>query len=194
MTGPAPDFATRRFQTAAAHYLAGRAPYPRDLVLRAAELLDLSRQDRLLDLGCGPGQLAVAFSPLVGEVVAMDPEPAMLALARRRSEGLANVRVVAGGSGDLGSQLGTFRAALIGRAFHWMDRVETLRRFDGLIAADGAVVLFGDDRTGVPASDWSGAYRAIVARYAEGDEDRPRRADGPRGHIPALLESAFSRL
>jgi hypothetical protein len=69
-----------------------------------------------------------------------------------------------------------------------------LRRFDGLIAADGAVVLFGDDRTGVPASDWSGAYRAIVARYAEGDEERPRRADGPRGHIPVLLGSAFNRL
>jgi hypothetical protein len=104
------------------------------------------------------------------------------------------VQVVAGGSADLGSQLGTFRAALIGRAFHWMDRAETLRRFDTLIAADGAVVLFGDDRAGVPTSDWTGAYRAIVARYAEGDDERRRRADGLRGHVAVLLDSAFSRL
>jgi ubiquinone/menaquinone biosynthesis C-methylase UbiE len=37
---------------------------------------------RILDLGCGPGQLALAFAPLAGEVLGIDPEPEMLRIAR----------------------------------------------------------------------------------------------------------------
>ena len=50
-----------------------------------------------------------------------------------------------GSSRDLGPDLGTFRLAVIGRAFHWMDREETLRRLDAIIEPAGAVVLFGAD-------------------------------------------------
>ena len=52
------DFAERRFQSAAAHYLAGRAPYPPELIEHVEQRLGLSQSDRLLDLGCGPGQPA----------------------------------------------------------------------------------------------------------------------------------------
>ena len=122
-----PDFAVRRFQSAAAHYCAGRAPYPAALIARTAELLKLDRRDRIMDLGCGPAQLAIAFAPFCVDVLALDPEPAMLALARQASLDVPNVRVVQGGSEDLGPELGNFRAVMIGRAFHWMDRRETLR-------------------------------------------------------------------
>lgn len=152
----APDFATRRFQSAAAHYLAGRPAYPEALVERTAQVLGLTGDHRLLDLGCGPGQLAVAFAPRVGSVLALDPEPAMLALAREGTRGLEGVTVEAGGSQGLGPHLGRFRAVLIGRAFHWMDRAETLRRLDGLIEPEGAVVLFGDERLPMPESPWAG--------------------------------------
>src|SRR5260370_22642987 len=47
----APDFAIRRFQSAAAHYSAGRAPYPAALIARTVELLRLDTHDRLMDLG-----------------------------------------------------------------------------------------------------------------------------------------------
>jgi hypothetical protein len=43
-------------------------------------------------------------------------------------------RLIDGGSDDLGSGLGHFRIVTIGRSFHWMDRAETLRRLNGLIA------------------------------------------------------------
>jgi predicted RNA methylase len=61
----APDFAVRRFQSAAAHYCAGRAPYPAALITRTAELLKLDRRDRIMDLGCGPAQLAIGFAPFL---------------------------------------------------------------------------------------------------------------------------------
>jgi SAM-dependent methyltransferase len=192
---PAPDFAARRFQSAAAHYCAGRAPYPPALIARTAELLRLTPQDRVMDLGCGPAQLAVAFAPFVGHVLALDPEPQMLALAREAARRIPNVEVRQGGSDDLGPELGTFRAALIGRAFHWMDRRETLRRFETLLQDDGAVVLFGDERPALPENAWVKEFESLLERYSDGDDDRKRRrSDAFAPHVSVLLGSAFNRL
>lgn len=192
---PAPDFAIRRFQSAAAHYCAGRAPYPAALIKRTAELLRLDRRDRIMDLGCGPAQLAIAFAPFSGEVLALDPEPAMLDLAFGAAQGVVNVRVVQGRSEDLGPHLGHFRAALIGRAFHWMDRQASLRRFERLLQPDGAVVLFGDERPSIPENAWLRNYRAVLERYSSGDEEgRRRRSDDFVPHVSVLLDSAFNCL
>jgi SAM-dependent methyltransferase len=191
----APDFAVRRFQSAAAHYCAGRAPYPAALIARTAELLELGPRDRIMDLGCGPAQLAVAFAPFVGQVLAFDPEPAMLVLAREAALGAPNVEVVQAGSEDLGPRLGTFRAVMIGRAFHWMDRQETLRRLESLLQPDGAVVLFGDERPAIPENAWVSDFEAVLERYSADDEDRrQRRSDAFAAHVSVLLDSAFSRL
>jgi ubiquinone/menaquinone biosynthesis C-methylase UbiE len=189
------DFATRRFQSAAAHYLAGRAPYPAALIANVARLLELRSTDRILDLGCGPAQLATALARFVGEVLAIDPEPHMLALAREAAKELPNVKVAEGRSDDLGREFGRFRAVVIGRAFHWMDREETLRRLDRLIEPDGAVVLFDDKRSAIPENKWVKEVRALLERYAEDDEDfKRRRSDAFLPHISVLLRSAFSRL
>jgi SAM-dependent methyltransferase len=191
----APDFATRRFQSAAAHYLAGRPPYPPALIARVVELLPLARNDRVMDLGCGPAQLALAFAPFVGEVLALDPEPAMLALAREAAAGVPNMEVAQGGSQDIGAHLGRFRAAVIGRAFHWMDREETLRRFETLIVPDGAVVLFGDERPKLPENAWLQSYTELIERYSADDEDRQRRrSEAFLPHMSVLLRSGFCRL
>jgi SAM-dependent methyltransferase len=191
----APDFAARRFQSVGDVYLAGRAPYPPGLIARAAQVMELRPDDRLLDLGCGPAQLSVAFAPYVGAVLAMDPEPVMLELARRATADEPKIVVRPGGSGDLGPDLGRFRAAVIGRAFHWMDRPETLRRLDELLEPDGAVALLRDHRLALPQNEWAASYRAFVDRWSEDDQTRNRRQTNPEGaNISVLLESVFSRL
>jgi SAM-dependent methyltransferase len=190
------DFADRRFQTAAAHYLSGRPPYPEALIARTAELIGLTKQDRVLDLGCGPGQLALAFAPRAGEVVAMDPEPIMLAIAREETAGAGNVEVVQGGSNELGPHLRRFKAAVIGRAFHWMDRARTLETLDGMIAPDGAVVLFGDRSPDIPENARIREYDKLLEDWsADDDSKHPLLAkNGYRPHTSMLLDSPFSRI
>jgi len=95
-----------------------------------------------------------------------------------------------GSSNDLAPALGRFAMVAMGRSFHWMDRVETLRRLNALIEPAGAVVLFNSSpqRTG-----WQREYREIITRYA-GDNGRGWRGPDWIEHEDVLLDSAFSSL
>jgi SAM-dependent methyltransferase len=184
----------RRFRHAAAHYLEGRPAYAARLIDWVAAETGLGPKSRVLDLGCGPGQLARAFATHAGEVIGVDPEPEMLAIARARSSA-ANLRFLEGSSFDLDPGLGMFRLAVIGRAFHWMDRPATLARLDGMIEAGGAVALFEDDHPDVPVNAWRAAYQAVIERYAASDPvRRQRKAPGWMRHEAVLLDSPFDRL
>ena len=48
-----------RFKAAAKHYLAGRPAYAQGLISRIVKELRLGAKDAVMDLGCGPGQLAM---------------------------------------------------------------------------------------------------------------------------------------
>ncbi len=94
-----------------------------------------------------------------------------------------------------GPELGTFRLATIGRAFHWMDRSDTLQRLDAMIAKGGAVALFSDSHPKHRTNPWVEPFRRIIDEYTAGDAERSRRrsADWPSNE-EALLASPFARL
>src|SRR5579872_1687420 len=191
---PSPmPFEPDRFRSAAAHYEQGRPPYAQALIRRVAMATRLSLQDRVLDLGCGPGPLTRAFVPLAQEVVAMDPSADMLTAARALAAGIAKIRFVEGSSYDLGPELGSFHLVVMGRSFHWMDRVDTLQRLDGLIDATGAVALFRDSAPDVPANTWRATWREIRVRYEAGGHPRHRSGNW-LPHEAVLLDSPFSQL
>ncbi len=185
-----------RFHTAARHYLPGRPPYAPALIGRVVEVCGLASTSRVLDLGCGPGSLALAFAPLAGGVVGIDPEPEMLWIARAEAA-RAGLRIDfrEGSSRELGADLGLFRLAAIGRAFHWMDRQETLARLDRIVEPEGAVVLFGDDHPRVPDNRWGETFERLIDRYALADAARTaRRAPEWLTHEAVLLDSPFCHL
>ena len=101
-------FQPRRFRSAAQHYVSGRPAYAHRLIRRVARFTGLSQEDRVLDLGCGPGMLAGALAPLVGEVIAMDPEPEMLRIAEAAYGGAGSIRFIRGSSYDCRRRSGGF--------------------------------------------------------------------------------------
>lgn len=184
-------FDPRRFRSAAPHYRAGRPDYAPLLVRRVVRLCRLSPGSRVLDLGCGPGLLAVAFAPFVAEVVAIDPEPEML--ARVAEQAVPNVTPRLGSSYKLGAWLGQFRLTTMGRSFHWMDRTDALRRLDELIEPGGAVALFSTHHPDVPDNAWAEDFRSLRHCYAMDDRPRARSADWP-SHEAVLLDSPFGQI
>jgi SAM-dependent methyltransferase len=131
---------TRPFRTTAPYYARYRPAYPPELITRLAEAAGVGRDARVLDLGCGPGTVAIPFAAHAGEVVALDREPAMIAELRRVAP--PNLVVIEGQAEDVDESWGSFRLATAGRSFHWFDAPFVLQR---LTAVTPAVALLGDD-------------------------------------------------
>ena len=184
-------FEPRRFQNAAAEYLAGRPAYSPRLFQRIALLCGLDRTHRVLDLGCGPGQIAIALAPFVGHVTGIDPEPGMLDQARAAAPEL---EWIVGSSYDLPSlapRLGSVRLVTMGRSFHWMDRRATLEQLDAMLEPDGAIALVADDHPDVPANAWHAGFKAITDRVGASDPAKAMRKQNWLPHEAVLLESRF---
>ncbi len=184
-----------RFKIASQFYTNGRPTYPKLLAQRVATAVGVTRSDSVLDLGTGPGFLALDFAPLVKFVTAVDPAPEMLDVARENvaRARVDNVRVVRGASYELGPELGRFKLVTIGRAFHWMDRVETAKSLDALVERGGAIALFGESYPEVPANAWYPEFQAIIDRYSAADPARPQIRTGLKNEA-VLFDSAFGHL
>jgi len=135
------------------------------------------------DLGCGPGNIALRLAgALPGkEVVGYDGSEAMLALARERAAGRANVRFVAAVLPSPGLPPGRYGAVVSNSLLHHLHEPAALWHTARAIGRPGAAVMVGDLRR-PPSPE---AAEALVARYA---------ADAPevlRRDFLASLHAAF---
>jgi ubiquinone/menaquinone biosynthesis C-methylase UbiE len=187
----------RRFQSAVPYYQRYRLAYPERLIARVIALLELEPGAPVLDLGCGPGSLAVPFAKAGLKVTAADPEPEMLAAAKAAAAaaGLA-IAFWRGGSYDLKPDMGPFRLVSIGRAFHWMDRMATLAMLNRIITPDGAVVFFHDAHPVLPENAWFKVLCKVGDKFGRARQRHAgeRKALGHRRYEPFLYRSAFTEL
>jgi SAM-dependent methyltransferase len=130
------------FEGAAAYYRQGRHPYAPALGDALATHLHLDGRGCLLDVGCGPGTIALLFAHLFESVVGLDPDPGMLAEARRAAadERVTNAGWVEMRAEDLPGSLGTFQVISFAQSFHWMDRPRVASAVREMIDANGAVI------------------------------------------------------
>ncbi|TYL83441.1 class I SAM-dependent methyltransferase [Bradyrhizobium cytisi] len=156
-----------RFASTASTYEHLRPPYPGAFFRSVAQKLGLSERCALIDLGTGPGLLALGFAPYVGRIVGVDPEIAMLEAARQAAARAGQeLTLLAGKAETLASEIGTFDIVTIGRALHWMDRDATLARLDGLVARDGAIVICASFSVTDGRNPWLDGYNEIRRRWS----------------------------
>lgn len=186
-----------RFQSTVPFYTRYRLAYPPRLIERVIALGELSPGDPALDLGTGPGLLAVPFAAAGMSVTAADPEPTMLAAAGEaaRAAGVT-LTLWRGGSDDLVTGMGPYRLVTMGRSFHWMDRAATLRRLDDIVAPDGAIALFGDEHPKTAENRWTDVLHDVASRYGRDEEPviLERKSRDYRSHESYLLASPFNVL
>jgi demethylmenaquinone methyltransferase / 2-methoxy-6-polyprenyl-1,4-benzoquinol methylase len=112
---------------------------------RAADLAALRPGDRALDVATGTGDLALELARRVGpsgEVVASDFSEGMLAQARRKAAGVANVRFEHGNALALPYGDGEFAAATVGfGARNFSDLAQGLREMARVVRPGGRVVV-----------------------------------------------------
>lgn len=134
------------FLGAAPYYVRGRLPYAPRLAAVFADALSLDGRGRLIDVGCGPGIVALRVAHLFAEVVGLDPDAGMLAEAQRRAaeQGVTNTGWVKARAEDLPVGPGTFRVATFAASFHWMDRLRVAALVREALEPGGAFVQVTD--------------------------------------------------
>jgi SAM-dependent methyltransferase len=112
------------YEGSADHYANGRLPYPQRLADMIQTELELAGTERLLDLGCGPGNLTLLLAPLFERALGVDPDADMLRVATRAAEqrGLLNIEWKHCYAEDLDDGLGPFDVVTLAQSFHWMDQ------------------------------------------------------------------------
>lgn len=111
---------------------------------------------RVLDIGCGRGDVAVLAAQLVGtrgEVVGIDRSEAAIeaACARVQELGLANVNFVQGDLAALPGELGRFDAVVGRRVLMYQpDAVACLSRLAEVLEPGGLIALQEHDSTAMP--------------------------------------------
>ncbi len=148
----------------AAYYARYRRDYPAELILR---LRRFSRDGhgRLLDLGCGTGQLLLQLARFFDDAVGIDPEPDMLLEAERaaRERKVPNVRWIEAGSHDLEElepALGCFDLVTVGTAFHFMEPRTTLAALQRI--GRGVAVAYAGSPMWLHPDPWAKTLRSAL--------------------------------
>jgi len=108
------------FDTVADQYDRHRPTYPAELVGHAVATGGLAPGDRVLEIGCGTGQLTRSLVARGLHVTAVEPGENLIALARQRVHAPGAVEFVHRRFEDAPPD-GAFAAAFSASAFHWID-------------------------------------------------------------------------
>jgi SAM-dependent methyltransferase len=188
------------YRGAATHYTRGRPPYSTQLTAVLERVLDLDGSGRLLDVGCGPGVLALELASRFAEAVGVDPDADMLAEAARRAEaaGVRNVRWLRALAEDLPElDLGTFRLVTFGQSFQWTRREEVAEHVYDILEPGGAVALVVHTVEGRPVPDDPGAppipHDVVLEILEQYLGSSLRAGQGYRSPPPDRYEDALAR-
>ena len=128
--------------------------------------LDLAPGGRVVDLGAGTGKLTATLLEVGADVVAVEPDPAMLA---ELDGGLPTVRALSGSAEEIPLPDGSVDAAVAGHAMHWFDMAVAGPEIARVLVPDG--VLAGlwnvvDDRV-----DWVAELARVGGSAVLGERD-----------------------
>jgi ubiquinone/menaquinone biosynthesis C-methylase UbiE len=107
----------------------------------------LDGTQRVLDIGCGTGQITIPLARHARAVMALDPVPGMLTRGRRaaRAAGARNITWLQGDSSQIAALAGPGAdLAVFAASFHWTDRPAVLAALDGMLAPGAAVIIIND--------------------------------------------------
>jgi SAM-dependent methyltransferase len=174
------------YRGTAPYYDSYRPPYPEALFADLRQRQPLSASARVLDLGCGTGQVAVPLALHAADVVAVDQEAESVEFGRAKTEaaGLTNITWLAG-SAETVVVDGPFELVTVGNAFQRLDRSLVAQRMMCWLAPGGGVALLWGDSPWHGDQPWQGALEELFVEWMA--------KAGATDRVPAGWESAMQQ-
>ena len=193
------QFAKDLYQGTAAYYDRYRLPYPAAMLDQLVAASHARGTGRLLDLACGTGQLAFPLSGHFAEVWAVDQEPDMIETVRAKAaaDGIKTLQSIVSSAETLDAPTDSFELAVIGNAFHRLDRALVARRTFRWLAPGGHLALCWSSSPWIGVEDWQRALAATLDRWRRrlgADQRIPTSAEQARKDLPdteVLAEAGF---
>ncbi len=140
-----PESTARRygkvFDEIAAEYDRCRPAYPDELIDHACQVAGIGSGDRVLEVGCGSGQLTRSLLARGLHVTALEPGESLVALARQNLEGAGEVEFVNTPFEDASLPREQFQAVFSASAFHWVDPEVSWRKAAHVLVPGGTLAL-----------------------------------------------------
>lgn len=201
--GPGPSgLAERRaaeggsFDRIAALYDRARPGYPQQAVRDLVALGGITDSSRVLEIGCGTGQLTRDLATTGATIRCIEPGPSLAGIARANLARHPNVEVLTTTFEELLDEPGSYRTVVSATAFHWIDPSVAFVKAAAMLKVGGCLALITNIHAaeGTHVDDrFAEAVRALHRRLAPeiGDwtfpatDDIERKAT-PEGGIGAL--------
>lgn len=129
------------FDEIAVDYDRYRPGYPDQLISYACQAAHLESGDRVLELGCGSGQLTKALAERGLQVTALEPGKKLIALAEKNLTGLGNVDFIQATFEDADLPRGSYKAVFSASAFHWIDPGISWQKSADVLIQGGVIAL-----------------------------------------------------
>ena len=165
------------FDDVAEIYDRARPGYPAETIAELVASAGIRAGTRILEIGCGTGQLTMQLVELGAEVTAVELGPRLAAIAAAKT----GAEIVVADFDSWSGPRAAFDLVVSATAFHWLDPDTRLARIAGLLRPGGALAtidtyhLFGGTE-----EFFATAQRAIYPRWLPGvdpTEPRPRAED-----------------
>ena len=149
------------FDEVAAEYDRIRPTYPDGLVDQACQVAAIGAGDRVLEIGCGSGQLTRSLVARGLHVTALEPGTNLMALARQNLEGAGAVEFMNARFEDASFPREHFRAVFSASALHWVDPEVSWRKIADVLVPGGTLALL--QYFGIEEQRSKHDYEAVLA-------------------------------
>ncbi|WP_158818141.1 class I SAM-dependent methyltransferase [Methylocapsa sp. S129] len=178
------------FDKIASLYDAARPDYPDALFSDVAALANLGPGDAILEVGCGTGRATQGFARLGLPILALDPGPALLDVARQRLGAFSNVRFAEATFEAWPLEPGAFTLVAAAQSWHWVAPDVRFAKAAAALKPGGFLAVFGNVSMPLPGP-LGEAIDHLYARYAPRLlQDPPGDWYGPGGVLAKIFSEA----
>ncbi len=138
---PAPLLRHNVFNEVADLYDAVRPGYPAAIIDATIARAALPAEGRILEIGCGTGQITLPFAERGYRVLALEPGAALAALAARKCRAYPRVTILETSMEAWPGEMQAFDLVLSAQAFHWIDPDFGCAKAAAALKPGGAIAL-----------------------------------------------------